>query len=119
MKRLTTLFFLVLLAGCTAQKEPESAPASAAVSTPPAEPAVQPAPAATVASATGVVQSVDVAAHTITIAHGPVESLKWPGMTMTFQAPGVDVGAFKKGDAVAFDFTSSGMDGTVVSITKQ
>jgi Cu(I)/Ag(I) efflux system protein CusF len=71
------------------------------------------------ASATGVVQAVDAAAQTVTIKHGPVEALEWPGMTMTFQAPGVDMSAIKVGDNVAFEFTSTGMDGTVVSISKQ
>ena len=119
MKYLAPFAITVLLAGCSAPKEPEAVPESAAVSTPPAEMPAPPSPAATTAKASGVVQSVDVAAHTITIAHGPVEALKWPGMTMMFQSPTVDLGAFKKGDAVAFEFTSSGMDGTIVSITKQ
>jgi Cu(I)/Ag(I) efflux system periplasmic protein CusF len=44
-------------------------------------------PDATTASASGVVEAVDVAAKTITTAHEPVDTLKWPAMTMTFQAP--------------------------------
>jgi len=34
--------------------------------------------------ATGVVKSVDRSKGTATLAHGPVASLKWPAMTMSF-----------------------------------
>jgi len=34
--------------------------------------------------ATGIVKSVEPQKGTITLAHGPVESLKWPAMTMGF-----------------------------------
>jgi len=62
--------------------------------------------------------SVDVAAGTVTIAHGAVDSLKWPPMTMTFKAPDIDLSAFKQGDQVAFEFSAEGMDGTISSITR-
>ena len=39
---------------------------------------------ATVHEATGVVKSVDAAAGKVTLAHGPVKTLNWPAMTMTF-----------------------------------
>ena len=35
---------------------------------------------------TGVVKSVDTKNNTVTLAHEPVASLKWPAMTMTFKA---------------------------------
>lgn len=72
---------------------------------------------ATRASATGTVQSVDAAAQTVTIAHGPVAALQWPEMTMTFKAPKVDLAAIKPGDEVSFEFTSTGMDGTITAIS--
>ncbi|MUV13385.1 hypothetical protein GN331_04100 [Lysobacter sp. HX-5-24] len=75
------------------------------------------AQAAATASASGTVEAVDAAAKTITIAHGPVEALKWPAMTMTFKAPDVDLASVKQGDQVEFEFTSSGMDGTITKIT--
>ena len=75
-------------------------------------------PAGTV-SATGTVKAVDVAAKTITIEHGPIEALQWPAMTMTFKAPDVDLGSVEPGQTVAFDFTSTGMDGTIIAITQQ
>lgn len=34
--------------------------------------------------ATGIVKSVEPQKGTVTLAHGPVESLKWPAMTMGF-----------------------------------
>ncbi|MBL8381252.1 MAG: efflux RND transporter periplasmic adaptor subunit [Burkholderiales bacterium] len=56
-------------------------------------------------SATGRVESIS--GTSVTLSHGPVPSLKWPGMTMQFTAPaggmpsGVGVG-----DAVTFDFVA-------------
>ena len=124
MKAISAFLVMALLAGCNAPKDEEPMPEGAAAGSPPAAapaPAEAPKPASTsmTASATGTVESIDEAAHSITIAHGPVESLKWPAMTMTFQAPGVDLSNVKPGDRVSFEFTSTGMDGTIVSIAKQ
>lgn len=77
------------------------------------------AAASTSASASGVVESVDADAKKITIAHGPVEALKWPAMTMTFQAPDVDLTAIKQGDHVGFEFSSIGMKASITKITRQ
>lgn len=124
MKTPTLMIALGLLAGCTAPTDDQSAamPAAADSQTPAATaetPAATAAASATTASATGVVESVDPAARTVTIAHDPVATLQWPAMTMTFQAPDVDLGAIEQGDRVAFEFTSSGMDGTITSIRQQ
>lgn len=35
--------------------------------------------------ASGVVKAMDVAAGTVTLAHGPVATMNWPAMTMTFK----------------------------------
>ena len=127
MKIAIVLLPLVLLAGCSAPDN--TAPATDATAAPgvtePAPPApavTAPAadsPAAATGSATGVVESVDAAAKTVTIAHEAVESLQWPAMTMTFQAPGVDLSTIKAGDKVSFEVTAVGMDGTITSITRQ
>ncbi|WP_211467170.1 copper-binding protein [Collimonas silvisoli] len=39
---------------------------------------------ATTHEATGVVKAVDTTKGSVTLAHGPVKSLNWPAMTMTF-----------------------------------
>ena len=67
--------------------------------------------------ATGTVKSVDPAQGKVTIAHGPVESLKWPGMTMAFSV--TDKTAFSKlkaGSKVEFTFTSQGSSYTIVDV---
>ncbi|HUR39760.1 MAG TPA: copper-binding protein [Verrucomicrobiae bacterium] len=123
MKRFVLLLAVLSIAGCNRTPEPAvpaaQAPAPAAAE--PASPATPPpAPAESKrATATGVVESIDATAKTITIAHGPVDALGWPGMTMAFQAPNTDLSAIKAGDNVTFEFDSTGMDGTIVSITKQ
>ena len=127
MKQLSLFLAAMMIAGCNAAPDAAPpaastpAPAEAAPAPAPPAPAPMPPPAgeAKRASATGVVQSMDVEAKTITIEHGPVEALGWPGMTMTFQAPNVDMATVKAGDNVNFEFDSSGMDGTIVSITKK
>ena len=121
MTRFIPCLAILLLAGCSQAPAPApAAPTPAAVSTEPAPAAMAPVTTeAKRASARGVVQSIDAAAKTITIAHGPVESLGWPGMTMTFQAPGADLSAIKAGDEVDFEFTSTGMNGTIESISKR
>ena len=39
---------------------------------------------ATTHKATGTVKAIDLTKGTLTLAHGPVKSLSWPAMTMTF-----------------------------------
>ncbi len=74
---------------------------------------------ATAASAIGVVKAVDPVAKTITLDHGAVAALQWPAMIMTFKTGNVDVSPIKPGDHVAFEFTSTGMDGTLTKIDRQ
>ncbi|MGH8029208.1 MAG: copper-binding protein [Arenimonas sp.] len=117
MNRFALVLVALMLAGCNQAAQAPAPPANTPA--PPAPAATPVATEARRASATGVVESVDAAAHTVTIAHGPVDALGWPGMTMTFQAPDADFSAIKAGDNVAFEFTSTGMDGKIVSITRQ
>lgn len=127
MKR-TVLVLLAasLLAACSspqddaAPSEPVATPPAVEARTADAPDAEAPAPqTGQLASASGVVESVDAAAKKITIAHGAVESLKWPAMTMSFHAPNADLTALKAGDRVIFEFASSGMDGTITKIERQ
>jgi Cu(I)/Ag(I) efflux system membrane fusion protein len=88
--------------GSMASAQPASAPASAT--------------AASTYIAQGKVESADAAS--ITISHGPIPELKWPGMTMGFGKP--DPKAFadvKPGDQVHFEFKKGGpMDYELVAV---
>jgi plastocyanin len=53
--------------------------------------------------ATGKINSIDTARHTINVSHDPIAALSWPAMTMDFPvAAGVDLSGLKAGDSVAF-----------------
>ncbi|MEP7183739.1 MAG: efflux RND transporter periplasmic adaptor subunit [Betaproteobacteria bacterium] len=55
--------------------------------------------------AEGTIQALDAKSGTLSIAHGPVESLKWPGMTMDFKAANdALLAGLKPGAAIAFEF---------------
>lgn len=57
-------------------------------------------------SAKGTIQSIDQTAGTVKIAHGPVESMKWPAMTMDFKVENAAaLGTLKEGEQVDFTFT--------------
>lgn len=73
--------------------------------------------AGTMATATGTVESVDPSANQIVIAHGPVETLKWPAMTMGFTATPDQIQAVEAGQKVSFEFRSAGATNTITSIT--
>jgi Cu(I)/Ag(I) efflux system protein CusF len=121
MKASVILAAVTLLAACTAPQDEYRAatadPAMAPQAQPPTPAPMSDMTAATVATASGVVEAIDAAAGSIVIAHGPVPALQWPAMTMAFKTGTTDVSAIKPGDRVAFEFTSSGMDGTLTKIT--
>ena len=55
--------------------------------------------------AEGKLDAIDAKAGTVTITHGPVASLKWPGMTMDFVlANSGQLGNLKPGASVSFSF---------------
>ncbi len=55
--------------------------------------------------AEGKIDAIDAKAGTVSIAHGPVASLKWPAMTMDFMlANSALIGTLKPGATVAFTF---------------
>ncbi len=63
------------------------------------------------ATATGKVNSLDGAGHTINISHQPIPSIGWPAMTMDFMAaPGVDLSWVKASSMVTFTL-AKGPDG--------
>ena len=65
----------------------------------------------------GTISKVDAEKRTITIAHGPVESMKWPAMTMTFKVKDKKMlDKVKEGDKVDFSFVQSGKDYTLTQV---
>ena len=65
----------------------------------------------------GTVTKVDSKKGTATIAHGPVESMKWPAMTMTFHVKDKKMfDKVKEGEKVEFSFVQSGKDYTITQV---
>jgi Cu(I)/Ag(I) efflux system protein CusF len=67
--------------------------------------------------ATGTVKNVDAAKGTVTVDHGPVKSLEWPAMTMTFAVK--DKTLFDKltvGKKAEFEFSQDGKGYVVTSV---
>ena len=65
----------------------------------------------------GTVQKVDPAKGTVTIAHGPVPSLKWPAMTMTFDVQDrTALANVHPGAVVQFEFVQQASHYTITSI---
>lgn len=61
-----------------------------------------------------------VAGDQVSIAHGPIETLGWPAMTMTFRAESPQlVEGIAVGDSVAFQFRQSGGRSVLTSISKR
>lgn len=55
----------------------------------------------------------------VTVSHGPVESIGWPAMTMTFQATSPDMlQGLNVGDPVDFQFRQAGEQYLLTSIKK-
>jgi Cu(I)/Ag(I) efflux system protein CusF len=74
-------------------------------------------PTGTVHQATGVVKAVDPAKGKVTLAHGPVPTLKWPKMTMGFGVN--DKALFDKlavGKKVNVEFVQKGNDYIVTAV---
>ncbi len=79
------------------------------------EPAGKSAPAKA-HKATGTVTKVDAASSKVTIAHGPVQTLNWSAMTMTFTVKDKALlGKLSSGKKVEFEFVQQGRDYVIVS----
>ena len=75
------------------------------------------AAAGKVHKASGKVTKVDQANGTVTVAHGPVASMSWPSMTMTFKAKEkAMLDKVKSGSQVEFSFVQSGKDYMITEI---
>lgn len=67
--------------------------------------------------AAGTVRSVDAAKGTISLVHGPVASMNWPAMTMTFKAKDKKmVEAVKPGQKIEIDFHQQGRDYVITKV---
>ena len=65
----------------------------------------------------GTVTKVDPDKSTVTIAHGPVQSMNWPAMTMTFKVKNkAMLDKVKEGNKVDFSFVQSGKDYTLTQV---
>lgn len=74
-------------------------------------------PAAGIVTGKGVVKSIDVAASKVTIAHEPIEAIKWPAMTMGFKvAEPAMLGNVAVGRKIEFVFDSKDQQFTIKSI---
>jgi Cu/Ag efflux protein CusF len=75
------------------------------------------APAGATHQASGKVTKVDRAAGRVTIAHGPVASLKWPPMTMAFEVKDKALlDKAKRGASIEFSFVESGRKHVITAI---
>lgn len=73
--------------------------------------------AAVTHKATGTVKAADPANGKVTLAHGPIQSLKWPAMTMTFSVS--DKALFDKlivGKKVNVEIEQQGSDYVVTAV---
>lgn len=81
-------------------------------------------PAAQTAQPSGEVHSgngdiTELSSDSASISHGPVESIGWPAMTMTFQVRSPDmVQGLNVGDPVDFQFQQAGDQYVLTSITR-
>src|SRR5712691_10556413 len=65
----------------------------------------------------GTVKKVDTAAGTVTIAHGPIGSINWPAMSMTFAVKDKALlGKFSQDKKVEFEFVQRGSDYVITSV---
>ncbi|MDC7697617.1 copper-binding protein [Vogesella indigofera] len=74
-------------------------------------------PSAQMAHAEGVIKALDAKAGTVTLAHGPVQELKWPAMTMAFKLARPELAkGLAVGKKVTFEFQSQGMAAVITAI---
>ena len=65
----------------------------------------------------GTVKKVDPAAGKVTIAHGPIPTMQWPAMNMTFTVKDKALlGKFSQGKKVEFEFVEQGSSYVIKSV---
>ncbi len=64
----------------------------------------------------GTVKKLDAAGGKVTIAHGPIPTMKWPAMNMTFTVKDKALlGKFSQDKKVEFEFVEQGSDYVITS----
>lgn len=64
----------------------------------------------------GVVQAINTAAGTVTLAHEAIPELSWPAMTMAFKMTGNAAEHVSVGQKVEFELNSEGTDATITKM---
>ncbi|HYS57682.1 MAG TPA: copper-binding protein [Burkholderiales bacterium] len=65
----------------------------------------------------GTVKKVDSAGGKVTIAHGPIPTMKWPAMNMTFTVKDkAMLGKFSQDKKVEFEFVDQGSNYVITSV---
>ena len=65
----------------------------------------------------GTVKKVDPAGGKVTIAHGPIPTMKWPAMSMTFTVKdNALLGKFSQDKKVEFEFVEQGSNYVITSV---
>ncbi len=72
-----------------------------------------------VGKAKGTITAIDMATGKITLDHGPVPELQWPAMTMGFGAKPEQLKGLAVGEKVVFEFTMTGTNAEISTISKQ
>ena len=72
-----------------------------------------------VGKATGTISAIDEATGKITLDHSPVPELQWPAMKMGFGAKAEQLKGLAVGDKVVFEFTTTGTNAEISTISKQ
>jgi Cu(I)/Ag(I) efflux system protein CusF len=116
--RVSAIASMALLAGCGSPNGDN--PSGAAGNSMPGMPNMPQTAQQPTHMAQGTVNSVDQAAGTVNISHGPVASANWPAMTMSFKlANPSSASSIEPGQRVDFKFTiAGGMDATVTEIKR-
>jgi Cu(I)/Ag(I) efflux system protein CusF len=78
------------------------------------------APAVKTGKGVGVITAIDPKAAKLTIKHGPIPTVGWPAMSMTFAAtPPALLKGLKVGQRIAFDVRTKGGAGEVTAVRPQ
>ena len=122
MKTAILLSFIVIPLGTLLLSGCEQTPGSGDTTTGGAMPGMPREAAQNIAEhmAEGTLNSIDRAAGTVNISHGPVASANWPAMTMSFKLSDPNAApTLTPGQKVEFHFTiESGMSATVTQISR-